>query len=142
MDAEGYFFMRDRLKRMINAAGFKVWPAEVENLLYGHPAIHEACVIAARDARRGETVKAVVALKPAARGTPEASAEQIMAWCRERLAAYKVPRIVTFVDALPKSATGKIQWRALQALEQEQEQEQDQDPSAQTDGAGRAARST
>ncbi|MDR3382713.1 long-chain fatty acid--CoA ligase [Cupriavidus basilensis] len=120
MDEEGYFFMRDRLKRMINASGFKVWPAEVENLLYGHPAIHEACVIAARDARRGETVKAVVALKPAARGTPEASAEQIMAWCRERLAAYKVPRIVSFVDALPKSATGKIQWRALQALEQDQ----------------------
>lgn len=131
MDAEGYFFMRDRLKRMINASGFKVWPAEVENLLYGHPAIHEACVIAARDARRGETVKAVVALKPAARGTPEASAEQIMAWCRERLAAYKVPRIVTFVDALPKSATGKIQWRALQEL--------DQGPSAQADGGGRAA---
>ncbi|WP_416051427.1 long-chain fatty acid--CoA ligase [Cupriavidus basilensis] len=120
MDEEGYFFMRDRLKRMINASGFKVWPAEVENLLYGHPAIHEACVIAARDARRGETVKAVVALKPAARGTPEASAEQIMAWCRERLAAYKVPRIVSFVDALPKSATGKIQWRALQELEQDQ----------------------
>lgn len=120
MDEEGYFFMRDRLKRMINASGFKVWPAEVENLLYGHPAVHEACVIAARDARRGETVKAVVALKPAARGTPEASAEQIMAWCRERLAAYKVPRIVSFVDALPKSATGKIQWRALQELEQDQ----------------------
>lgn len=137
MDAEGYFFMRDRLKRMINASGFKVWPAEVENLLYGHPAIHEACVIAARDARRGETVKAVVALKPGARGTPEASAEQIMAWCRERLAAYKVPRIVTFVDALPKSATGKIQWRALQ--EQEQEQGQDQDPPPQPEAAGRAA---
>ncbi|MDF3888747.1 long-chain fatty acid--CoA ligase [Cupriavidus basilensis] len=135
MDAEGYFFMRDRLKRMINASGFKVWPAEVENLLYGHPAIHEACVIAARDARRGETVKAVVALKPGARGTPEASAEQIMAWCRERLAAYKVPRIVTFVDALPKSATGKIQWRALQ----EQEQGQDQDPPPQPEAAGRAA---
>ncbi|MGO4331027.1 long-chain fatty acid--CoA ligase [Cupriavidus sp. 2TAF22] len=120
MDADGYFFMRDRLKRMINASGFKVWPAEVENLLYGHPAIHEACVIAARDERRGETVKAVVALKAAARGTPEASAEQIMAWCRERLAAYKVPRIVSFVDALPKSATGKIQWRALQEQEQAQ----------------------
>ncbi|WP_454727653.1 MULTISPECIES: long-chain fatty acid--CoA ligase [Cupriavidus] len=124
MDEEGYFFMRDRLKRMINASGFKVWPAEVENLLYGHPAIHEACVIAARDARRGETVKAVVALKPAARGTPEAGAEQIMAWCRERLAAYKVPRIVSFVDALPKSATGKIQWRALQEQESQQEPEQ------------------
>ncbi|QYY29310.1 long-chain fatty acid--CoA ligase [Cupriavidus pinatubonensis] len=114
MDEEGYFFMRDRLKRMINASGFKVWPAEVENLLYGHPAIHEACVIAARDDHRGETVKAVVALRAESRGTPEADPERIMAWCRERLAAYKVPRIVEFVDALPKSATGKIQWRALQ----------------------------
>ncbi|CAG2141777.1 Long-chain-fatty-acid--CoA ligase [Cupriavidus yeoncheonensis] len=114
MDEEGYFFMRDRLKRMINASGFKVWPAEVENLLYGHPAIHEACVIAARDDHRGETVKAVVALRAGSRGTPEAEPERIMAWCRERLAAYKVPRIVEFVDALPKSATGKIQWRALQ----------------------------
>jgi len=117
MDEEGYFFMRDRLKRMINASGFKVWPAEVENLLYSHPAIHEACVIAARDAHRGETVKAIVALRPDARGTAGAGPDQIMAWCRERLAAYKVPRIVEFVDALPKSATGKIQWRALQDLE-------------------------
>ncbi|AGW93172.1 long-chain fatty acid--CoA ligase [Ralstonia pickettii DTP0602] len=117
MDEEGYFFMRDRLKRMINASGFKVWSAEVENLLYAHPAIHEACVIAARDERRGETVKAVVALRPEARGTAGADPESIMAWCRERLAAYKVPRIVDLVDALPKSATGKIQWRALQERE-------------------------
>jgi len=117
MDEEGYFFMRDRLKRMINASGFKVWPAEVENLLYAHPAIHEACVIAARDVQRGETVKAVVALRPEARGTAEAEPDRIMAWCRERLAAYKVPRIVEFVDALPKSGTGKIQWRELQDRE-------------------------
>ncbi|MBP0621608.1 long-chain fatty acid--CoA ligase [Cupriavidus consociatus] len=121
MDEEGYFFMRDRLKRMINASGFKVWPAEVENLLYGHPAIHEACVIAARDERRGETVKAVIALRPEARGTAEADPERIMAWCRERLAAYKVPRIVEFVEALPKSGTGKIQWRALQEREMQAE---------------------
>ncbi|AEI82293.1 long-chain-fatty-acid--CoA ligase LcfB (plasmid) [Cupriavidus necator N-1] len=117
IDEDGYFFMRDRLKRMINASGFKVWPAEVENLLYGHPAIHEACVIAARDERRGETVKAVVTLKPGMQGREEAGAEQIMQWCRERLAAYKVPRIVEFVEALPKSATGKVQWRALQDAE-------------------------
>jgi fatty-acyl-CoA synthase/long-chain acyl-CoA synthetase len=119
MDEDGYFFMRDRLKRMINASGFKVWPAEVENMLYAHPAIHEACVIAARDPKRGETVKAVVALKPSARGTPDAAPERIIAWCRERMAAYKVPRIVTLVDALPKSATGKIQWRLLQERENE-----------------------
>jgi fatty-acyl-CoA synthase/long-chain acyl-CoA synthetase len=117
MDEEGYFFMRDRLKRMINASGYKVWPAEVENMLYAHPAIHEACVIAARDERRGETVKAVVALRPEACGTPEADPERIMAWCRERMAAYKVPRIVELVDALPKSGTGKIMWRALQERE-------------------------
>ncbi|MDQ0140579.1 acyl-CoA synthetase (AMP-forming)/AMP-acid ligase II [Cupriavidus necator] len=117
MDDEGYFFMRDRLKRMINASGYKVWPAEVENMLYGHPAIHEACVIAARDERRGETVKAVVALRPGARGTAQAEPEHIMAWCREHMAAYKVPRIVDVVDALPKSATGKILWRALQERE-------------------------
>ncbi|AOY95669.1 long-chain fatty acid--CoA ligase [Cupriavidus sp. USMAA2-4] len=117
IDADGYFFMRDRLKRMINASGFKVWPAEVENLLYGHPAVHEACVIAAKDARRGETVKAVIALKPGMQGREEAGAEQIMQWCRERLAAYKVPRLVEFVEALPKSGTGKIQWRALQEAE-------------------------
>ena len=63
MDEEGYFFMTDRLKRMINASGFKVWPAEVEMLLYKHPAVQEACIIAARDAYRGETVKAVVVLR-------------------------------------------------------------------------------
>ncbi|WP_354685135.1 long-chain fatty acid--CoA ligase [Cupriavidus necator] len=128
VDEEGYFFMRDRLKRMINASGFKVWPAEVENLLYAHPAIHEACVIAARDERRGETVKAVVALRPEARGTAEADPDRIMAWCRERLAAYKVPRIVDVVDALPKSATGKILWRALQ--EREMQADSSQTPRA------------
>ena len=68
MDEEGYFFITDRLKRMINASGFKVWPAEVEMLLYKHPAIQEACIIAARDAYRGETVKAVVVLRAEAKG--------------------------------------------------------------------------
>ena len=111
-DEQGYFFITDRLKRMINASGFKVWPAEVEALMYRHPAIQEACIIAARDAYRGETVKAVVVLRPAQRG--QVSEEDIMAWCREHMAVYKVPRIVEFVDALPKSASGKVMWRALQ----------------------------
>ncbi|HEX6634462.1 MAG TPA: long-chain fatty acid--CoA ligase [Usitatibacter sp.] len=115
VDDEGYFFIVDRLKRMINASGMKVWPAEVETLLYAHPDIQEACVIAARDARRGETPKAVVVLKPERRG--HASAEQIMAWARDRMAAYKAPTIVEFVDTLPKTATGKLQWRALQERE-------------------------
>ena len=112
MDEEGYFFMRDRLKRMINASGYKVWPAEVESAMYEHPAIHEACVIAVPDGKRGETVKALVVLKPAYRG--QVSEQQIMDWARERMAVYKAPRIVELVDSLPKSGTGKILWRELQ----------------------------
>ena len=115
VDAEGSFFFVDRLKRMINAAGFKVWPAEVEALLYQHPAIQEACVIAASDPRRGETVKAVIVLKPACAG--QVSEQEIVDWAHEHMAAYKVPRIVQFVDALPRSGTGKVMWRQLQELE-------------------------
>ena len=115
VDEEGYYFFTDRLKRMINAAGMKVWPAEVEAILYGHPAIQEACIIAALDDRRGETVKAMVVLKPGHQGT--LSEQDIIAWSREQMAAYKVPRIVTFIDTLPKSATGKINWRAMQDAE-------------------------
>ncbi len=114
-DEDGYFFMVDRLKRMINASGFKVWPAEVEALLYQHPAIQEACVIAARDAKRGETVKAVVVLRLAYRG--QVSEQEIMDWAHANMAAYKVPRIVEFVAALPKSSTGKLLWRELQEQE-------------------------
>jgi len=115
MDEEGYFFLTDRLKRMINASGFKVWPAEVESLLYKHPAIQEACIIASHDAYRGETVKAVVVLRADARG--RTSAEDIIGWARGHMAAYKVPRLVEFVDELPKSGTGKVMWRALQERE-------------------------
>jgi len=111
-DEEGYFFITDRLKRMINCSGFKVWPAEVEAMLYAHPDIQEACVIAAKDAHRGETVKAVIVLRPAARGKTDA--EAIVAWARGKMAAFKAPRVVQFVDALPKTATGKIFWRKLQ----------------------------
>jgi fatty-acyl-CoA synthase len=114
-DEDGYFFIVDRLKRMINAAGFKVWPAEVETLLYRHPDIQEACVIGSPDAARGETVKALVVLKPGRAG--QVRADDIVAWARGHMAAYKVPRIVEFTDALPKSATGKVQWRALQEKE-------------------------
>lgn len=114
-DEDGYFFFVDRLKRMINAAGFKVWPAEVEALLYQHPAVQEACIIAAMDPRRGETVKAVIVRKPGAAG--EVSEQQIIDWSHEHMAAYKVPRIVEFVDSLPKSGTGKVMWRELQERE-------------------------
>ena len=115
MDDEGYFFMTDRLKRMINASGYKVWPAEVEMLLYKHPAVQEACIIAARDAYRGETVKAVVVLRAEARG--KTAPEDITNWARANMAAYKVPKIVQFVDALPKSGSGKVMWRLLQDQE-------------------------
>jgi fatty-acyl-CoA synthase len=114
-DEEGYFFITDRLKRMINASGFKVWPAEVEAMLYAHPDIQEACIIGTRDPHRGETVKAVVVLKVAARGRVQPG--DIVAWAKERMAAYKYPRAVEFVDALPKTATGKIFWRKLQEEE-------------------------
>jgi fatty-acyl-CoA synthase len=112
MDEEGYFFMTDRLKRMINASGYKIWPAEVEMLLYKHPAVQEACIIAARDTYRGETVKAVIVLRTEARG--KTTAEDITAWARDNMAAYKVPKLVQFVDALPKSGSGKVMWRLLQ----------------------------
>jgi len=114
-DEDGYFFIVDRLKRMINASGFKVWPAEVESLLHEHPAVKEACVIAAPDSYRGETVKAVVVLRDAQRG--KVGEEDIVAWSKQRMAAYKYPRLVEFVDELPKSATGKIAWRELQERE-------------------------
>jgi fatty-acyl-CoA synthase len=122
MDEEGYFFLRDRLKRMINASGYKVWPTEVENAMYEHPAIHEACVIAVPDGKRGESVKALVVLKPAQRGLVRE--EEIVAWCRERMAVYKAPRVVEFLDRLPKSGTGKILWRELQEAHRAAAQEQ------------------
>jgi fatty-acyl-CoA synthase len=114
VDAEGYFFLTDRLKRMINASGFKVWPAEVEALLYRHPAVQEACIIATQDSYRGESVKAVV-VRRASHATT--TAEDIIAWCRDTMAVYKVPHAVQFVEALPKSGTGKVMWRLLQDQE-------------------------
>ena len=112
IDDEGYFFITDRLKRMINASGFKVWPSEVELLLFKCPLVQEACIIAAHDAYRGETVKAVIVLRAEARNS--ATADDIIGWAREHMAAYKVPRLVEFVDALPKSGSGKVMWRLLQ----------------------------
>jgi fatty-acyl-CoA synthase len=113
VDDEGYFFLVDRLKRMINASGYKVWPAEVESLLYAHPAIQEACVIGFRDTQRGESVKAVAVL----RAGQSITAEELITWSRQHMAAYKVPHMVEFVEQLPKSATGKVQWRVLQERE-------------------------
>ena len=115
MDDEGYFFITDRLKRMINASGYKVWPSEVELMLFKCPLVQEACIIAAKDAYRGETVKAVVVLRAEAKAS--ARPEDIVAWAREHMATYKVPKIVEFVDALPKSGSGKVMWRLLQDQE-------------------------
>lgn len=115
VDEDGYFVMRDRLKRMINASGLKVWPAEVENAMYEHPAVHEACVISMPDAKRGESVLALLVLKPAFKG--EVAEQTIIDWSRQRMAVYKAPRSVRFMDALPKSSMGKILWRQLQEQE-------------------------
>jgi fatty-acyl-CoA synthase len=115
IDEEGYFFMTDRLKRMINASGFKVWPAEVEALMFKHPAIQEACIISTKDAYRGESVKAVVVLRSSHKG--QVSEQDIIDWCRDTMAVYKVPRVVEFTEVLPKSGSGKVMWRALQEAE-------------------------
>ncbi len=112
IDEEGYFFMTDRLKRMINASGFKVWPAEVEALMFKHPAIQEACIISTKDAYRGESVKAVVVLR--ASHKDNTSEQDLISWCRENMAIYKAPTQVQFVDTLHKSDSGKVMWRALQ----------------------------
>ena len=116
MDEEGYFFLTDRLKRMINASGFKVWPTEVEMLLYKHPAVQEACIIArARTPTAARPSRRWSCCAPRRRG--KTSAEDIIDWAREHMAAYKVPKLVEFVDALPKSGSGKVMWRLLQDRE-------------------------
>ena len=109
MDAQGWFYLVDRKKDMINVGGYKVWPREVEDVLYTHPAVREAAVVGMPDAYRGETVKAVVSLKPQASVTPEA----LLGWCKERMAAYKYPRVMEIIDELPKTVTGKILRREL-----------------------------
>lgn len=116
-DEEGYFFIIDRIKRMINAAGFKVWPTEVESKLFCHPSIKQACVIGVPDAKRGETVKAFVILHEPERG--KVTEEEIIEWAKGVMSAYKYPRIVQFVDSLPMSATGKLLWRQLQEEERD-----------------------
>lgn len=115
VDEDGYFFITDRLKRMINASGYKVWPAEVESLMFRHPAIQEACVIATHDSYRGESVKAIVVLRPSHKNMT--TQQDIIDWCHENMAVYKAPRVVEFVDALPKSGSGKVMWRLLQEAE-------------------------
>ncbi|GAA4038654.1 class I adenylate-forming enzyme family protein [Streptomyces shaanxiensis] len=111
MDAEGWLYVVDRKKDMINASGFKVWPREVEDVLYTHPAVREAAVVGVPDGYRGETVKAYISLRPGAETDPDALA----AYCKERLAAYKYPRQVEILPDLPKTASGKILRRELRS---------------------------
>jgi len=111
MDKDGWFYVVDRKKDMIIASGYKVWPRDVEDVLYTHPAVREAAVVPALDPYRGETVKAVISLKPGQSATPE----EIIEFCKSRMAAYKYPRIVEIIDDLPKTVTGKILRRELRA---------------------------
>jgi long-chain acyl-CoA synthetase len=110
VDEDGYFFIVDRIKDMILRGGFNVYPREIEEVLYGHPAIAEAAVIGVRDEALGEEVKAVVAFKPG----KSASEAELIDYCKERLAAYKYPRSVEVRETLPKTASGKILKRELQ----------------------------
>jgi long-chain acyl-CoA synthetase len=109
MDEDGYFYIVDRVKDMINASGYKVLPREVEEVLFSHPAVFEAAVAGVPDSYRGETVKAFVVLKPDASCT----AEELTSFCRERLAPYKLPKHIQFRDELPKTQVGKVLRRVL-----------------------------
>ncbi len=111
MDSKGWVYLLDRKKDMIIASGFKVWPREVEDTIYLHPSVREVAVVGVPDPYRGETVKAFVALKEGYEGT--VTGEEIMAHCKERMAAYKYPRQVEFVKEIPKTSTGKFLRRAL-----------------------------
>lgn len=112
MDKEGYFFIVDRLKRMINASGFKVWPTEIESILYKHPAVKQACVVRAPDEKRGETVKAFIILTDESVG--KVTETEIIEWSKDQMAAYKYPRIIEFIDSFPTTSSGKVLWRELQ----------------------------
>ncbi|MFE2375884.1 class I adenylate-forming enzyme family protein [Streptomyces sp. NPDC059398] len=114
MDRYGWLYVVDRMKDMINASGFKVWPREVEDVLYTHPAVREAAVVGIPDAYRGESVKAYVSLRPTGTGSAVTPAE-LAAYCKERLAAYKYPREVEILPELPKTTSGKILRRELRS---------------------------
>jgi long-chain acyl-CoA synthetase len=115
MDEDGYFYIVDRKKDMIIAGGFNIYPRDIDEVLYEHPKVMEAAVIGVPDEYRGETVKAFVVLKPGETATED----DIKAFCKEKLAAYKVPKIVEFTDSLPKTAVGKVLRKELKAMEME-----------------------
>jgi long-chain acyl-CoA synthetase len=109
VDDDGYFFIVDRKKDMIIRGGFNVYPREIEEVLYEHPAVYEAAVVGVTDEAMGEEVGAAITLRPGAHAT----ADEIREFVKERVAAYKYPRQIWFVDALPKGATGKIVKREI-----------------------------
>jgi long-chain acyl-CoA synthetase len=109
MDAEGYFYIVDRKKEMIKPGGMEVWPREVEEVLAAHPKVAEAAVAGIPDEYRGETVKAWIVRKPGER----LEAAELDAWCRQRLAPFKVPTQFEFREQLPRSAVGKVLKREL-----------------------------
>ena len=109
MDADGYLYVHDRIKDMIISGGENVYPAEVENAIYGHPAVSEVAVIGVPSEKWGEEVKAIVAMKPG----QSATEAEIIAWARERIATFKTPKSVEFTDALPRNASGKVLRRTL-----------------------------
>jgi len=109
IDSDGYLFIVDRKKDLIKTSGFQVWPREIEEVISAHPAVHEVGVIGLPDKMKGETVKAFVVLRPGAK----LDAAELKAWCKERLAPYKVPTQFDFVNDLPKSQIGKVLRRVL-----------------------------
>jgi long-chain acyl-CoA synthetase len=115
MDEQGWFYIVDRKKDQINAGGYKIWPREVEDVLYEHEAVREAAVVGVPDEYRGETVKAFVSLRPGKTATPD----ELIAFAKERMAAYKYPRQIEILDELPKTVTGKLLRRELRAREQQ-----------------------
>ena len=112
MDADGYFYVLERLKDVIIASGLKVYPREVEEVLFQYPAVAEAAVVGVPDPYRGETVAAYVVLKPGIEAS-EKTKQELIHYCKQELAAYKVPKILEFRKSLPKSLIGKIIRREL-----------------------------
>jgi acyl-CoA synthetase (AMP-forming)/AMP-acid ligase II len=115
MDEDGFFYIVGRKKDLIKASGYSVFPAEVEALMYEHPAVEEVAVIGVPDPYRGENIKAFVRLRPENEG--KISEAEIVSWARAKMAAYKYPRVVEFVEDFPKTGSGKILKRVLREME-------------------------
>jgi acyl-CoA synthetase (AMP-forming)/AMP-acid ligase II len=111
MDEDGYVYIHDRIKDMVVSGGENIYPAEVESAMYGHPAVADVAVIGVPDDKWGEAVKAIVVMEPG----QQCSAEELIAYAKERIATYKAPKSVDFVDALPRNPSGKILKKDLRA---------------------------